>query len=200
MADEVNDEVNDDNAGYIVTPEFRLSFPDLFELNKNQKYGLVMLFDAGTDISELKRIAKEALVAKFGKKLPKDIRNPFRSGEEKEYYEDDQVWARAVTTYQPAVVDDQGQEILEAKKVYGGQYAKAYINAYAYEYQGKKGVAFGLESVQIARQGEPFGKNHSASAAKAVFGTVESAGDNPGDYEGGDEAGGSDGSDEMFDT
>jgi hypothetical protein len=78
----------------VVTPKFRLSFPELFEPkafeNQAAKYSIQMLFDKKTDLAPLKAVVKKAANEKWGDNLPKGILLPFKDGNEKdlEGYED----------------------------------------------------------------------------------------------------------------
>lgn len=49
----------------------------------------------------------------------------------------------------PGVVDANVQPILDAKEVYSGCYAKVSIEFYSYNVNGNKGVAAGLNNVQL---------------------------------------------------
>jgi hypothetical protein len=51
-------------------------------------------------------------------------------------------------------VDRRKQEILDESKVWSGCYARAVVAPYGYDKMGNKGVAFGLDAVQILREGE----------------------------------------------
>ena len=63
----------------VMTPKFRVSFPNVFRAKAikegdEPKFSIAMLFDEDTDLSEMKKAAKEALVNKGGtdkKKYPK---------------------------------------------------------------------------------------------------------------------------------
>lgn len=146
------------------TPEFRVSFPQLFEAKSFQdgkaKYSVVMVFDKKADISALKRAANEALVAKWPdpKTRPK-IKTPFRDGSEKEHLEgfgDGVIFVTATTTRRPAIVDRSLTPITSEESVYAGCYARAMVSAFAYDWNNmNRGVSFGLHSVQFLRDGEP---------------------------------------------
>ena len=49
------------------------------------------------------------------------------------------------------------QEILDQSEVYSGCYARANISFYAYNTNGNKGIACGLNAIQKIRDGEPLG-------------------------------------------
>lgn len=161
-----------------MTPEFRVSFPQVFKpkafQNNEPKYSIVMLFDKAAQESEgfkvLKGLAKKAFVRKFGEAAwngpksstgwPEDYKNPFRRGSEKaekyEGYGDDVIFITASSKNKPGLVDNNLQAIISEEEFYAGCYARATINAYEFDTAGNKGVAFGLNNIQKLRDGEAF--------------------------------------------
>lgn len=149
----------------VKTPEFRVSFPNLFkaraaEEGQTPKFSVVMLFPKGADLKELKKAAHAACVDAFGKdetKWPKNLRNPFRDqGEKGEYegYEAGAVFISASSKIKPGVVDSKVQAITDEVEVYAGCYGRATVNAYTYSVKGNTGVSFGLVNFQKTRDGE----------------------------------------------
>lgn len=175
----------------VITPKFRLSFPELFEPKafdgQAPKYSIQMLFDKKTDLSPLKAAVKKAIVDKWGQNPPKGLVLPFKDGNEKdlEGYED-KIVVSASTKFKPQVVDQKVEPILVADDIYAGCYARAAINAYAWEYKNakgqvmKRGVSFNLESVQKLAEGERFVKRPDASE---TFDAVDDGSDDPSNFE-----------------
>ncbi len=62
----------------------------------------------------------------------------------------------------PGVVDANRNDILDRSKVYSGCYGRASINFYAYNANGNRGIACGLNNLQKIRDGEPLGGRASA--------------------------------------
>ena len=63
----------------------------------------------------------------------------------------------------PGIVDADRQEIIGLSEVYSGVYGRASINFYAFNSNGNKGIACGLNNLQKIRDGEPLGgKNRAA--------------------------------------
>lgn len=159
------------NPTTVVTKEFRVSFPDLYEARAMEdddgktgeaKYAVVMLFPKGTDLSAMKAAAQAAVVAKWGAdkaKWPSNLRLPFRDQGEKDYegYEAGSVFVRATSKRKPAVVGYDPSKALPEDEMYPGCYARAEVNAYTYDKKGNKGVAFGLNCLQKTRDGESLG-------------------------------------------
>ena len=61
--------------------------------------------------------------------------------------------ANSVT--QPGIVDADRQPILDQSEVYSGVYGRASLNFYAFNKNGNKGIACGLNNLQKIRDGEP---------------------------------------------
>lgn len=57
----------------------------------------------------------------------------------------------------PGIVDADRQPILERSEGYSGVYGRASINLYAFNSNGNKGIACGLNNLQKIRDGEPLG-------------------------------------------
>lgn len=155
-------------ATKVITPEFRVSFPNVFRTAKpmagatgDPKYGLTALFKKGEDISALKAAAEEACIEKWGPKdkWPKNLRSPFRDAGEKEFdgYVEGAIFINATSKQRPGLVDANMNDIIDETEFYAGCYARASINAFAYDTAGNRGVAFGLNNVQKLRDGEPLG-------------------------------------------
>ena len=166
-------------ADPIITPDFRLAFPHVFEPdtseNGGNKYAITMLFPEGTDLSALRKLAEAAVVEKWPNKetRPKDIRSPFRDGNEVTWDGfAGNIFLRAASKYQPGVVDAQVHRVIDPGKVFGGCWAKAQVHAYAYDQVGNRGVAFGLNNLQLVpangRPDEPFGGNRAEDAFTPV--------------------------------
>jgi len=160
------------------TPKFRVNFPKVFEPeaygeNTKKKYSLTMLFDLediNTDPDQKKKYAalvkaaEEAVKAKWGGKIPKNLRNPFLDAGEYDYegYEEGMKFIRASSMYQPGLVDQNLEDIIAQADFYSGCYAHADVTLYAYDVKGNRGVAFGLRDVQKIADGEPLGGHGNA--------------------------------------
>lgn len=155
----------------VVTPKFRASFPSVFQAsafaeNQDKKFRLGALFPEGTDLTELKQMAHNAAIVKWGAdKIPSNMKSPFRDGAEKpdlEGYEPGVTFINMTSKMRPGVVDQNVQPILEESDFYGGCWAMATVTAYAYDTMGNKGVAFGLQNVQKVADDTPFSGRTSA--------------------------------------
>lgn len=104
-----------------------------------------------------------------GKSVPalSVIRTPLRDGDLER--PDDPAYANswflnANSTTPPGIVDAARNEILNRSEVYSGCYGRASINFYAYNSNGNRGIAAGLNNLQKLRDGEPLGGRASAAA------------------------------------
>ena len=82
---------------------------------------------------------------------------------------DDEAYANAYfinanSATAPGVVDADRQPIIERSEVYSGVYGRARINFYAFNVNGNKGIACGLNNLQKIRDGEPLGGKSSAES------------------------------------
>lgn len=57
----------------------------------------------------------------------------------------------------PGIVDADRQPIIDRSEVYSGVYGRASINFYAFNSNGNKGIACGLNNLQKMKDGEPLG-------------------------------------------
>ena len=71
---------------------------------------------------------------------------------------------------EPGIVDADRQPILDRSEVYSGVYGRASINFYAFNSNGNKGIACGLNTLQKIKDGEPLG---GKSRAEDDFDTEE---------------------------
>jgi hypothetical protein len=155
----------------ILTPEGRVSYPSLFEAKADPsgrlKYGCVLIFPKSIDLSVLEKAALETLERKWGSKAKSmlkegKLRWPIRDGGEKTAagYGPDVVFINLTTFSQPGVVDryagpdGRPRPITDPRAIYAGCYARAATGPYAYDKQGNRGCAFGLNALQFLRDGE----------------------------------------------
>lgn len=173
-------------SNQVMTPEFRVSFPYVFERGKGMdgkegKYSVTMLFGDGADLSELKKAAAEVVKATWGDKPPSNIRSPFRDQADKadkDGYEPGRIFINATSKERPGLVDQSLNDIIDSSEFYAGCYARATVRAYAYDRNGNRGVAFGLQNIQKLRDGEPFS---GRTKAADDFSPVEGGGTDPND-------------------
>ena len=102
-----------------------------------------------------------------GKTVPplESLKTPLRDGDlerpDDEAYHDS-YFINANSSSAPGIVDANCQPILDRSEVYSGVYGRASINLYAFNSNGNKGIACGLNNLQKIRDGEPLGGKSSA--------------------------------------
>ncbi|MFP3153331.1 DUF2815 family protein [Lachnospiraceae bacterium ZAX-1] len=95
------------------------------------------------------------------------MKTPLRDGDEER--PDDETYANAYfinanSAAAPGIVDIDRNPILSRSEVYSGVYGRASINFYAFNSNGNKGIACGLNNLQKIRDGEPLGGKASAES------------------------------------
>jgi hypothetical protein len=161
----------------IITPSFRVSYPNVFkpkrnELNGKDEYSLVALFPKGADLSQLKAAAMAAIEKKWPNPAtrPQNIRTPFRKHEDRikdgklpAGYEAGGIYINLKSSVKPGVVNQQVQDIIDPQDFYAGCYARAAVTAFAYDQKGNRGVSFGLQNLQKVKDGDPLGSRTLAT-------------------------------------
>jgi hypothetical protein len=172
----------------VTTGEVRTSYFSALSARKNELNGkdefstqiLIPKTDTAT-LAALKAAAKEALTAKFGEKIPKNVRNPLRDGDTetkpdgsplgKEYQ--GHFFCNVKSTSKPGAIDTHGNDLIGNDDIVSGDYIRVSLNAYAYSQAGNNGVSFGLNNILLVRKGEPLGGAKPTAAAD--FGIGRSA-------------------------
>ena len=93
------------------------------------------------------------------------IKTPLRDGDAER--PDDPAYANsyfmnANSNTAPGIVDADCQPILDRSEVYSGVYGRASVNFYAFNSNGNRGIACGLNNLQKIRDGEHLGGKSSA--------------------------------------
>lgn len=153
----------------VITGLVRFSYAQVFtpkaiKEGDEPKYSVSILIPK-TDTVTLEKInkaieaAKVAGIAKIGKngKVPAGIKLPLRDGDTER--EDDQnyeghYFINASSFKAPGIVDKSCQPILDQDEFYSGCYGRASINFYAFNSNGNKGIACGLQNLQKLKDGE----------------------------------------------
>lgn len=173
----------------VITPVAILSFPHLFEPsaideNSEPKYSASFLFDADTDISQLKKVANDAGRAKWGDKYEEmvrmgQIRSPFRIDGESKGYPEGTTFIGARSKKKPGIVlpwidkaTGKPAQLTDEEKIYPGCKVRASLTAFGYDRAGNKGVSFALNNLQWVEDGE---RLDSSVAATEEFDAVSEA-------------------------
>lgn len=175
----------------IVIPA-RLSYAHIWEpksIGDSDPKFSVSLIIPKSDTKTIEKIEKaiqeaitEGVAKKYEGKRPKDaaLKLPLRDGnlerDEDAAYQD-AMFLNASSKDQPGVVDRRLNTILDRDEVYSGCYCNVSVNFYAFNFQGKKGVAAGLGNIQKVKDGEPLaGRTIMAADEFADLGDGEDRG------------------------
>ena len=164
------------NNTKVVTGTVRLSYEHVWEpssINGGEEKYSASLIIPKSDKATVNAIQKavdaaiEEGLAKFGGKKPNKaaIKLPLRDGDaerEDEAYQNS-FFVNANSRTAPQIVDRSVQPILDRSEIYSGCYIRASISFYAFNSNGNKGIACGLNNIQKIRDGEPLGGHANAA-------------------------------------
>lgn len=158
----------------ITGPDTRWSYANVWEpkaINGGTPKYSVSLIIPKSDTVTIKKIEAaieaaykegEAKLKGNGRSVPalSVLKTPLRDGDAER--PDDEAYANAYfvnanSSTAPGIVDADRQPILDRSEVYSGVYGRASINFYAFNSNGNKGIACGLNNLQKIRDGEPLG-------------------------------------------
>jgi len=165
----------------ITGKDTRWSYANVWEpksINGSTPKFSVSLIIPKTDVATVKKI-KAAIEAAYhegeaklkgtSKSVPalSLIKTPLRDGDTER--PDDPNYAGAYfvnanSATAPGIVDADCQPILTRSEVYSGVYGRASISFYAFNSNGNRGIACGLNNLQKLRDGEPLGGRASAES------------------------------------
>lgn len=158
----------------ITGPDTRWSYANVWEAKSinggTPKYSVSLIIPK----SDAKTIAKiqaaieaaykegESKLKGNGRTVPalSVLKTPLRDGDTER--PDDEAYANcyfinANSAAAPGIVDADRQPIIDHSEVYSGVYGRASINFYAFNSNGNKGIACGLNNLQKVKDGEPLG-------------------------------------------
>lgn len=163
----------------VVLQNVRLSYAHIWapseDLNGNPKYSVCLLIPK-TDKANLSRIKAGVAAAKNDGKpkladkngsIPANLDTSVRDGDtekagQEEYAGCYYINAKANPDHAPKIVDHACAPIMDKDQVYSGCYAHVSINFFAYNKNGKKGIAAGLGNIMKVKDGERFAGGASA--------------------------------------
>lgn len=164
------EKVKDPTSCY--TPVGRVSYPSLDKPSsyegKEGGFEITLLLDKKKcDLTKMKKACEAALQKKWPDKTkrPKNLRMPFRDGDEKEDkpgYEG-MTYIKATSKVKPDIMSYPDKDHLEPSDAYAGCYARASVRAFAYDTKGNRGVSFMLQNVQKIKDGERFNGRKSGA-------------------------------------
>lgn len=166
----------------VITGKVRFSYANVWEPKSinggDEKYSVSLIIPKSdketiAKINAAVEAAKKEGISKFGGKIPANLKLPLRDGDLDR--PDDEAYANsyfvnANSTTKPNIVDKNVQPILDSTEFYSGCYGRASIVFYAFNSNGNKGIACGLQNLQKLADGEPLG---GRSRAENDFGVTE---------------------------
>lgn len=173
------------DATRVITGKVRLSYVNLLEPRKGDdeddkpKYSCQILIPKSdkTTVKAIKaaiEAAKEKDKAKWGGKIPNNLKLTIRDGDDEGDEDKPELaghyFMNVSATNKPGVVDRNVNPLTEHDEVYSGMYARVAMRAYGYNTKGNKGVTFGLDHVQKLADGEFLG---GRARAEDVFEAVD---------------------------
>ena len=171
----------------ITGPDTRWSYANVWESKSinggTPKYSVSLIIPKSDKVTVEK--IKKAIQAAYeegqsklkgnGKTVPalSVLKTPLRDGDLER--PDDEAYANsyfinANSATAPGIVDADRNTIIDRSEVYSGVYGRASINLYAFNSNGNKGIACGLNNLQKIKDGEPLG---GKSRAEDDFATDE---------------------------
>lgn len=153
----------------VITGKVRFSYANVFEPKSingsDPKYSVSLIIpkEDKVTIDKIKaaiEVAKKEGISKLGGKIPANLKTPLRDGDIDR--PDDPAYANsyfvnANSTIRPGIVDANLQPIIDSTEFYSGCFGRASIVFYAYNANGNKGIACGLQNLQKLEDGEPLG-------------------------------------------
>lgn len=166
------------SATKVITGKVRLSYAFLFKPRARPnakegdepKYSTTILIPKNTaegkatykKLRAAQQAALEEGKAKLGGTVPKKWKDTIHDGDEDADLDNNPEYAghwylTASNTRKPGLIDRERDPITEESDLYSGCYARVSLNAFAYNYEGTKGITFSLRNVQKLADGEAFG-------------------------------------------
>ena len=179
-------EVNAVSTKVVTGPNTRFSYLHVFEpksINGDKPRYSVCLLVPKSDEATVGKI-RGAILAAYkdgasklrgtGKMVPplEAIKNPLRDGDVER--PDDPEYAgcwfiNANSVQAPGIVDRECNRILDPEEIYSGCYGRASITFFAFNSNGNRGIACGLNNLQKVRDGERLGGRKSPEEDFAAF-------------------------------
>jgi len=171
-----------ENPIKVITGKVRFSYANVWEPKSinggDEKYSVSLIIPKSdkktiADIKAAIEKTKKEGASKFGGKVPSNLKLPLRDGDidraDDEAYKDS-YFINANSKDKPGIVDRSVKPIIDQDELYSGCYGRASITFYAFNQNGNKGIACGLQNLQKLTDGEPLS---GRSRAEDDFSTIE---------------------------
>lgn len=169
--------MTDQTSTKVITGRVRGSYVNVFEprvsqLSGKSEYSITLLIpksDTAT-VKAIRDACEAAANAKWGSKRPPRVDSPLRDGDGERpsggMYPPEcakHFVLNAKTTQRPGVVDKQLRDVIDTLEFVSGDYCRASLNFFAYDTSGNKGVAAGLNNIQVLEKGDPLSSRARAA-------------------------------------
>lgn len=160
----------------VVTGKVRFSYLHVFEPvaiseGGDLKYSVSLLIPKKDKITiakitkAIEAATQAGKVSKWGGKIPAKLKTPLRDGDEER--PDDEAYAdcfflNASAKTKPGIIDADYNAIIRTDELFSGCYGKASVNFYAFDVNGNKGIACGLNNIMKMEDGPSLGGRSSA--------------------------------------
>lgn len=160
----------------VIIEGVRFSYVQVFEPKAAQegaqpKYSVSLIIPKSNkaEVDKIKKAIDQAIEegkSKWGNKIPKNLKTPLRDGDEEregraEY--ENCFFINASSFNRPGVVDSALNPIIDKDEFYSGCYGRASVNFYAFDRNGNRGTAAGLNNLQKQKDGENLSGGASAA-------------------------------------
>lgn len=175
-------DIMDNLSTEVVTGKVRFNCVYLWEpriINSNPEYSVCLLIPKSdertlNDIRQAMKNAKEIGISILNYNMDLDLKMPLRDGD---IERSDEVYEGCYFMYassanKPLILDEFNNQINNKEDFYNGCYGYASINFYAFNTNGNKGIACGLNNLMKTDEGEVLGGKLSA---ELDFESVEAA-------------------------
>ena len=180
MSNQVNKQ--DTNLTKVITGKCRASYANLWEpksINGGKPKFSVSIIIPKSDSVTLGKVRKaidaayqegETKLKGNGRVVPplEALKTPLRDGDLERPGDEayaNSFFINANSDTAPGIIDLAKNDILERKEIYSGVYARFSVNFYAFNSNGNKGIACGLNNVQKLCDGTPLGGKSRAEDA-----------------------------------
>lgn len=149
----------------IVTGKVRGSYVNVFasrmnDMSGKEEYSMSILIpkEDKETVARIRAVVAEVTKEKWGGKVPGNLRQTLRDGDSER--PDDPAyaghyWLNLKSKDRPGIIDKARKEVTDPREFVSGDYCRVSMSAYAYDFNGNRGVAFGLGNIQVLGRGEP---------------------------------------------
>ena len=176
---------NETTVTKVITGKARFSYANIWEpkgINGSEPKYSVSLIIPKSDKKTIKEIeaaieaAKIEGTAKFGGKIPANLKLPLRDGDAERAGDAayaNSYFLNANSKERPGVVDKAAKPILDQDEVYSGCFGRASVVFYAFNSNGNKGIACGLQNLQKLADGDALSGRVKAEDEFSAFMDIE---------------------------